>query len=155
MVKLVPLEHSSTDAARSRNIAKLRHEGYPVRQAAAIAYKEQRKAMKKLARRRRRTGLALAKRNPSTENAVTSALGALTLGGLIGAGAGALTQTPAATGALTGAESGVAVVGVGGLVVAIFSDRSRLTGLVTAGMGLGGLALLGIITSIVQRPAGT
>jgi hypothetical protein len=149
----VPLEHSSTDAARSRNIAKLRREGYPARQAAAIAYKEQRKAMKKLARRRR-TGLARARRNPSTEDAVTSALGALTLGALVGAGAGALTQTPAATGALTGAESGVAVTGVGGLVVAIFSEKNRLTGLVTAGMGLGGLAILGVVTSIVAaKPA--
>lgn len=140
----MPLEHSSTDAARSRNIAKLRHEGYPARQAAAIAYREQRAAKKRNRRRIRR--------NPSygsTETAVSSALGALILGALVGAGAGALTQSPAATGALTGAESGVAVTAVGGLVVSIFSDKNRLSGLATAGIGLGGLALFAVASNIL------
>jgi hypothetical protein len=140
----MPLEHSSTDAARGRNIAKLRREGMPRDRAVAAAYREQRAAKK---RNRRR-----ARRNPSygsTETAVSSALGALILGALVGAGAGALTQSPAATGALTGAESGVAVTAVGGLVVSIFSDKNRLSGLATAGIGLGGLALFAVASNIL------
>jgi hypothetical protein len=111
--------------------------------------------MKKLARRRR-TGLA--RRNPyETENAVSSAIGALALGALVGAGAGALTQTPAATGALNGAQVGVAVTGVGGLVVSIFSERSRMAGLATAGIGLGSLALFGLAQNVLAmgKPAAT
>jgi hypothetical protein len=146
----MPLDASPTDAARSRNIAKLRREGYSARMAAAIAYKEQRKM------KRRRTGLA--RRNPyETENAVSSAIGALALGGLVGAGAGALTQSPAAQGALNGAQVGVAVTGVGGLVVSIFSERSRMAGLATAGIGLGSLALFGLAANVLVmgKPATT
>lgn len=110
----------------------------------------------KLARRRRRVGLA--RSNPyETENAVSSAIGALALGALVGAGAGALTQSPAATGALNGAQVGVAVTGVGGLIVSIFSERSRMAGLATAGIGLGTLALFGLATNIIAmgKPATT
>jgi hypothetical protein len=151
----VPLEHSSTDAARSRNIGRLRREGYPPKQAAAIAYKEQRKSMKR-SRRRRSTGLARVRRNPDP-GAVPSAIGALTLGALVGAGAGAITQSPAAQGALAGTQVGVAVTGVGGLLVAIFSEKSRMAGLATAGIGLGGLALFGLASTLISasKPATT
>jgi hypothetical protein len=100
-----------------------------------------------LARRRHR-GLG----NPIGSSDVSDALGYLAIGGLVGAGLGALVGGPTlATGALNGAASGVAITGVGGLVVAIFSEKNRSPGLATAGIGLGGLVLFGVVTSLVNR----
>ena len=104
-------------------------------------------------KRRRRTGLTRYVRANPDSGAIPTAIGALTLGALVGAGAGAITQAPAATGALNGAEVGVAVTGVGGLVVAIFSAKSRMSGLATAGIGLGSLALLGLATNLLAKNA--
>lgn len=144
----MPLEHTASNAARSRNIGRLRRDGYPPKQAAAIAYKEQRNAMaRRSLARRRGVGLARSRRNPSSP--IGAAIGALTLGGLIGAGLGAVVAPPAATGALTGAQSGVGVTGLGGLLVGIFSERNRMAGLTTAGIGLGGLALLGLAQTLL------
>lgn len=39
----MPLEKSSTNEARSRNIAEMVHSGHPVKQAVAAAYANQRK----------------------------------------------------------------------------------------------------------------
>lgn len=87
---------------------------------------------------------------------VSSALAWLGGAAIIGAGIGALSlPTDRARGALGGAESGLALVGIGGLVVAIFSPKSREAGLATAGIGLGGLALLGIAMSIVSPTSTT
>jgi hypothetical protein len=102
----------------------------------------------KLAKRNRK-GLG----NPIGSDDVGSALGYLALGGLIGAGLGAITIPDRAYGALNGAATGVAVTGVGGLVVAIFSDKNRGAGLATAGIGLGGLALVGLVGGLVQGVA--
>lgn len=97
--------------------------------------------------RRRRTGLS----NPNIgSNDVGTAVGYLGLGALIGAGLGALTYTPRTQGALGGAATGVAVTGVGGLVVGIVSDKNRGAGIAAAGIGLGGLALLGLVGSLVR-----
>jgi hypothetical protein len=103
----------------------------------------------------RRRGVGLARRNPPSP--IGSAIGALTLGGLIGAGLGAVVAPPAATGALTGAQSGIGVTGLGGLIVGIFSERHRMAGLTTAGVGLGGLALLGLAQTLIaaSKPATT
>jgi hypothetical protein len=100
--------------------------------------------------RRRRAGLG----NPIGSSDVSDALGYLAIGGLVGAGLGALVGGPTVgTGALNGAASGVAITGVGGLVVAIFSEKNRSPGLATAGIGLGGLVLFGIVTSLVGKAA--
>ena len=53
----MPLEKSSSNAARSRNIAEMRRAGYPADQAAAASYDNQRRARKhkrKAARHARR-----------------------------------------------------------------------------------------------------
>jgi hypothetical protein len=139
MVRLVPLEHSSTDAARSRNIAKLRREGYPEKRAVAAAYREQRK-MKKLARRRR-TGLA--KRNPSGDWAHAFTLTAVLAG--LGAGGGVIyadslntstssTTMPLPAGALVGASLGASAMTLWGLGGAIFT-KDHVRGLTLAGVG--------------------
>ena len=96
---------------------------------------------------RRRTGLG----NPSIgSDDVGTAFGYLGLGALVGAGLGALTYVPRTQGALGGATTGVALTGVGGLVVAIVSDKNRGAGIATAGIGLGGLALLGIVAGVAR-----
>lgn len=132
-----PLLQGSSDKVRSKNIAKLRHEGYDRKQAVAIAYRVQRE------NRRRH-------RNPQASS-MAEAGAWLTGGALVGAGIGALSQTPATTGALTGATSGVALVGVGGILVAIFSKKHRDAGITAAGLGLGGLVIAGLLSAIVGR----
>jgi hypothetical protein len=81
---------------------------------------------------------------------VSTALTWLGGGAVVGAGLGALTAANKPTGALSGAMSGVALVGVGGLVVAVISKANRPAGFATAGIGLGGLALLGLATSLIK-----
>lgn len=81
---------------------------------------------------------------------VPTALTWLGGGAVVGAGLGALTAANKPTGALQGAMSGVALVGVGGLVVAVFSKANRPAGFATAGIGLGGLALLGLATNLIK-----
>lgn len=96
---------------------------------------------------RRRTGLG----NPTIgSDDIGSAVGYLGLGALVGAGLGALTFVPRTEGALGGAATGVAVTSVGGIVVAIVSDKNRGAGIATAGIGLGGLVLLGLVGGIVR-----
>lgn len=110
-------------------------------------------ASRKLARRgsvrRRRRG----RRNPG-DTAVGSALAWLGGGAIVGAGFGVLTSSSKPTGALVGAEGALAVVGVAGLVVGAFSKKHRQAGFYTAGIGLGSLALLGLVTTLIP-PMGT
>ena len=96
--------------------------------------------------RRRRTGLG----NPVDSSGVPTALTWLGGGAVVGAGLGALTAPNKPVGALSGAMSGVALVGVGGLIVAVVSKPNRPAGFATAGIGLGGLAILGLVTSIAK-----
>jgi len=152
-----PLIHSPSDKARSKNIELLMHEGYPRNRAVAAAYRNQREEQ----RRRglpitpyRRKGRHLSRRNPA-EASLPQAGAWLTGGALVGAGLGALTTTPRTTGALNGATTGVAIVAVGGIITAIFSKKYRDVGITAAGIGLGGLVLAGIISSLIPKPAGT
>ncbi len=87
--------------------------------------------------------------NPSSSD-VATALHWLGGGAVVGAALGAITTAPITTGALNGAAGGVAIVGVGGLVVAIFDKSARPAGFATAGIGLGGLALLGLVGALVS-----
>jgi hypothetical protein len=91
--------------------------------------------------------------NPDTSG-VPTALTWLGGGAVVGAGLGALTQPNRPVGALNGAASGVALVGVGGLVVAIFDKSARPAGFATAGIGLGGLALLGLVMNLTKSATG-
>ena len=97
----------------------------------------------KLARRRHR-GLG----NPVNSSDLSTTFKWLGGGALVGAGLGALTYRPVTSGALGGAYAGVAIVGVGGIVVAVVSAQNRSEGIATAGIGLGGLALLGLVQNI-------
>ena len=108
-------------------------------------------AMSRSLARRRQTGLS----NPNIgSNDVGTAVGYLGLGALVGAGLGAVAYVPRTQGALGGATTGVAVTGLGGLIVAIVSDKNRGAGLATAGIGLGGLVLLGLVGGIARGAAG-
>ena len=98
--------------------------------------------MKKLARRHRGLG------NPTSSSDVSTALSWLAGGALVGAGLGAVSSTPRTTGALTGAYSGVALVGVGGLGAAVVSPKNRGAGFATAAIGLGGLATLAVVSNV-------
>src|SRR4029077_323277 len=135
-----------SDASRSRNIATLRRDGYPPKQAAAIAYKIQRNAMStKLARRSRRARRA--HRNPTSRikwKRVAVGAGA---GAAVGVGAGYVIQgannaplpTPmtSVSNAITGAGVGALLVGL----LSLFSKRGVATGV--AGAAVGALALSG------------
>jgi hypothetical protein len=116
----------------------------------------------KLARRPHRK---VVRRNPIGDTG--RAIGYLTTGGLIGAGAGAVMNAigspcgdknpallcGAGWGAVQGASWGLGIVSLGALVVAAANDRKRELGLVTAGLGLGGLIILGVASSMIARSA--
>jgi hypothetical protein len=137
------LRHGYSDQTRSQNIATLRREGYPPKQASAIAYRIQRDELKKRGKSTRR----VARRNPSRKGI---GWGWLAGGALIGAAgfvgiskmnrpatAPAMTGSEIATNAIGGAGAGMIVTGiVGG--VARHSPA-------TAGIGIvgGGAALFG------------
>jgi hypothetical protein len=117
----------------------------------------------KLARRPHRK--VVRRHNPSGD--AGRAVGYLATGGVIGAGAGAILnalnspcagQNPALLcgagwGAVQGASWGLGIVSLGALVVAAANERKRELGLVTAGLGLGGLIVLGVASSMVARTA--
>ena len=96
--------------------------------------------MSAIVRRRR------ARRNPSSS--VGSAIGTDAVFALVGGGIGAVTHTPRAAGAIAGAQGGLALASVGGLVVALVSKPLREQGLVVAGVGLGGILLLGLVGNV-------
>jgi hypothetical protein len=156
----VPLKQGYSDQTRSRNIVKLRREGYPPAQAAAIAYRIQRenrrKARKPMSRklsRRSRRDRGLAYANPLSHDAIGTALGYLGMGAGIGAGVGgiggALAKPPEILGgAVAGGSVGVGVTALGGFVVGLVSPRNRDAGFAAAGIGLGALILVNLATSI-------
>jgi hypothetical protein len=151
------LVHGYSDATRSRNIAQLRRDGYPARQAAAIAYRIQREERMKRRRsmtRHRDRGLAYA--NPASGSAIGSALGYLGLGAGIGAGVGALggalSKPPEVLGgAVAGGSVGVGVTALGGFIVGLVSVKNRNAGFATAGIGLGGLILINLASNIASN----
>jgi hypothetical protein len=51
----MPLESGTSDKTRSRNIAEMVRSGYPVKQAAAAAYSQQRKSARKHKRSKRKS----------------------------------------------------------------------------------------------------
>ena len=91
---------------------------------------------------------ALAKRNPT--DTVATALGTSAVFALAGGALGAALETPRAEGAVLGAETGLAIAALGGLVVAAVSKPNREAGLVTAGVGLGGILVLNIFSRLTQ-----
>lgn len=95
---------------------------------------------KALARRRR-----LAHRNPLAKHGVGDAISTTALFGLVGGGIGAAIHTPRGAGAVAGAQGGLALLGLGGLVVALVSKPLREQALVTTGVSLGGVLLLGAV----------
>lgn len=91
------------------------------------------------------------RRRKNPDSAVETALTWLGGGAAVGGGLGAIFNTQdRAMGALAGAESGVAVVGLGGLLLAVFDKPKRSEGFAAAGIGLGGLVLLGIAMGIAN-----
>jgi hypothetical protein len=146
-----------SDAARSRNIATLRRDGYPPKQAAAIAYRIQRQAMShRHLTRRRRDGLAYA--NPTSTSAIGGALGYLGLGaaagGALGAVGGAISKPPDILGgAVAGGSVGVGATALGGFVVGLVSTKNRNVGFAAAGIGLGALILINLATSVAANLA--
>ena len=101
--------------------------------------------MSTIVRRRR------ARRNPSSS--VASAIGTDAIFGLVGAGIGAATHTPASAGAIAGANGGLVLASLGGLVVAAISKPLREQGLVMAGVGLGGLLILNVVDNMIGATA--
>jgi hypothetical protein len=149
----MPLIHGRSDKSRSENIRRLRHEGYPAKQAAAVAYRIQREAQRKAGRRpaprsRRRNPL-----NPPSSNVaqIAAALGILA----VGTGAGAFVgqaispATPPGNktiGAFEGAGLGLLATSFGSLLVGTFSPKWKKLAELTGMMGVGvvtGMALLG------------
>lgn len=157
----MPLIHSSTDAARSRNIATLRREGYPEKQAAAISYRIQRTAMSRSLARRRRSRRGLARLNPVHPSAIKTALKWLAAGVIVGGIAGAVGSATGATtanlptGIIGGAAAVVGVEVLGGLVVGLASPAYRNPALATAGIGLAALLVTQLVTTTVMAPAKT
>jgi hypothetical protein len=154
------LVHGYSDQTRSRNIAQLRRDGYPPKQASAIAYRIQREELRKRSMRRRRSitrrdrGLAYA--NPTSGDAIGVALGYLGLGAGIGAGVGALEgalQKPPEIlgGAVAGGSVGIGVTALGGFIVGLVSPNNRNAGFATAGIGLGGLILINLASNIAAN----
>lgn len=89
----------------------------------------------------------LARRNPS-RSPVAAAAGTDALFAVVGGAIGAATHTPRAQGAVAGAQGGLALASLGSLVVAAVSKPLREQALVTAGVGLGGILLLGLVASV-------
>lgn len=158
----MPLRHGFSDKTRSHNIEKLRHEGYPRKQAVAIAYRIQREELKRhhmasrrLARHRDR-GLAAA--NPMRGDAITTGLVALGVGAGVGGGLGAIGGSMASPpapldGALSGASVGVGLTALGGFVVGLVSPTRRNAAFATAGLGLGGLLVANLVMALASKPA--
>jgi hypothetical protein len=156
----MPLRHGFSNKTRSQNIATLTRDGYPTKQAAAIAYKIQREELKRhhMSRKitRRRNSLAYA--NPTSSDAITSGLVALGVGGAVGGGLGAISgsmQTPPAPldGAVGGASIGVGLTALGGFVVGLVSQKRRNAGFAAAGIGLGGLLVINLVTNLSKGAA--
>jgi hypothetical protein len=104
------LVHGYSDATRSRNIAQLRRDGYPARQAAAIAYRIQREERMKHRR--------LARRNPSGFPWAWVGVGAAVGVGGIFAYTAFLPTTSTTTDKIKEAALGATVGAVGGAVAA-------------------------------------
>lgn len=66
----------------------------------------------------------------------------------MGGGIGAVTHTPRAAGAISGAQGGLALASLGGLVFALVSKPAREQGLMMAGVGLGGILALALIANV-------
>lgn len=142
----MPLIKGSSDKARSRNIATLRRDGYPPKQAAAIAYKIQRQARR---RRGKRNPLSTMKGQVATgaslvmlaamggavlEVAVDS-LGVATSGGSV--------NVPADL--VHGGAVGAGVAGIGGLMIGLVDPKFKTAGFSAAGFALGGLVVYGLV----------
>jgi hypothetical protein len=108
--------------------------------------------MSKALARRRRSGLRGGRRNP-TKTAVGTALKWLGTGALVGAAVGGIgaaagaTQASIPIGMLGGGSAGVAVTSLVGLVVGLVSPKNRDAGFVTAGVGLGSLLAVNLVTT--------
>ena len=134
----MPLARGSSSKTISKNIRRLRADGYPQKQAVAVA-------MRKAGKSRRR-----GRRNPTSTTG--TALGYLAEAAVVGAVVGAIFNLSApGPSALSGAQSGVALAGIGGLLFGIFDKKKRDVGFVTAGVGLGGLVLLSIVSSLIPK----
>lgn len=142
----MPLIKGSSDKTRSRNIATLRRDGYPPKQAAAIAYKIQRQARR---RRGKRNPLSTVKGQVATgaslvmlaamggavlEIAVDS-LGVATSGGSV--------NVPADL--VHGGAVGAGVAGIGGLMIGLVDPKFKTAGFSAAGFALGGLVVYGLV----------
>jgi hypothetical protein len=154
----MPLRHGYSNATRSSNIATLRRDGYPQKQASAIAYKIQREELKRhhMSTRSRRRDRGLAYANPMRGDAVTSGLVALGVGAGIGGGLGAIggsMQKPPDTmgGVVTGASAGVGLTALGGFVLGLVSPKRRDAGFAAAGIGLGGLIVLNLVAGLASK----
>ena len=156
----MPLMHGYSDKTRSRNIEKLRHEGYPRSQAVAIAYKIQREELRKrhMSSRKlsRRGDRGLAYANPMKGDAITTGLVALGVGAGIGGGLGAIggsmaTPSDPVAGAVGGATIGVGLTSVGGFIVGLVSEKRRNAGFAAAGIGLGSLIVLNLVVGLAGK----
>lgn len=72
---------------------------------------------------------------------------------LLGGSIGALTHTPRSTGALAGAQGGLALATAGSLIVALVSKPLREQGFVTAGVGLLAILGLGLVQNVLPPPS--
>jgi hypothetical protein len=92
--------------------------------------------------------MARRRARPNPADAVPAAFGTAALFAAGGGAIGALTATPRGLAALGGAQAGLGVAALGGLLVAAVSKDMREAGLVTAGMGLAGLLAVGVVGAI-------
>jgi hypothetical protein len=104
-------------------------------------------------RRRYRYRTGIARVNPTSRPAVSSALKWLGAGAVVGGTLGAIGSASNMTGAnltvgtIGGAASGVGLVSIGGLIVGLASPPNRNAGLATAGIGLAALIVTQLITT--------
>jgi hypothetical protein len=114
--------------------------------------------MSKALSRRRRYRAGIARVNPTSRPAITTALKWLGGGAIVGGTAGAIGSASGAssanmmTGVIGGAAAGVGLVSLGGLVVALASAPNRNAGLATAGVGLATLLVTQLITTTAFAP---
>lgn len=123
----MPLRHDASNASRSRNIEMLIDDGYPRKQAVAIAYRIQRQAGDTPMRRHS------ARRNPPLDwMTLLLAAGA---GAAVGAYTGRAAQATMISGGLLGAGIGAGVGGVAALMKGNVTEAVAAAALLGAGVG--------------------